>query len=400
MNGKPEWEKGATMGIGKGTCAPLFVRRLQYCGLAGALLAVAGILSHVSAEPAKKKTLGLAITAWRTALYETPDGKEECPDGLTLGGDQVWLSLLTPEQRDKVTKHGTVETTQLRDFALERGPHGEDVCWNPGVVKDPPQKTVQGKKSYGLNLDGTDDGHATPKTCGHEKFVTPDGGRGIDNQWYRVIGCTYGWRAAGGYTEEMPNGELRDGGHPILVEITGIDDLRNSKTVDIAFYHSTDGMIKDNAGNILPNSSYRVAKDYLYTTHGSIVDGVLTTVPIDIHFPFYAHFMHSERFIKDARLRLDIAADGKSAAGLVAGYYDLDSFWSYMERIGELFTVAHFDCPALYEAVHRLADGYPDPKTGQCTAISADFAVTAVSGYVIHPDAKTAQAATSADPVR
>src|SRR5712664_1697352 len=116
MNGKPEWEKGATMGIGKGTFAPLFVRRLQYCGLALALLAVAGILSHVSAEPAKKKTLGLAITAWRTALYETPDGKEECPDGLTLGGDQVWLSLLTPEQRDKVTKHGTVETTQLRDL--------------------------------------------------------------------------------------------------------------------------------------------------------------------------------------------------------------------------------------------------------------------------------------------
>jgi len=384
------------MGNGKGASVPLSVRK----GLLIAALAAVALLANAAADPPRKKTLGLAITAWRTALYETPDGKEECPDGLNLGGDQIWLATLTPEQKDKLTRHGTVETTQLRDYALERGPHGEDVCWNPAVVKDPPQKTVQGKKSFGINLDGTEDGRATSKTCGHEKFVTPDGSKGIDNQWYRVIGCTYGWRAAGGYTEEMPNGELRDGGHPILVEITGIDDLRNSKDVQVAFFHATDGMIKDNAGRILPNSSYRVAKDYLYATRGRIVDGVLTTNPIDIHFPFYAHFMHSERFIKDARLSLNLAADGKSAAGLVAGYYDLDSFWSYMARIGELFTVAHFDCPALYEAVHRLADGYPDPKTGQCTAMSAAFGVEAVSGYIIHPDTKTAGMSQPADQVR
>lgn len=375
------------MGNGKGSGVPLSVRR----GLLAAALTATCLLTGAAADPPHKKTLGLALTAWRTALYETPDGREECPDGLTLGGDQIWLATLTPEQKDTLTRHGTVETTQLRDYALERGPHGEDVCWNPTVVKDPPQKTVQGKKSFGLNLDGTEDGHATAKTCAHEKFVTPDGVKGIDNQWYRVIGCTYGWRAAGGYAEEMPNGELRDGGRPILVEISGIDDLKNSKHVDIAFFHAADGMIKDNAGKILPNSSYRVAKDYLYTTHGSIADGVLTSDPIDIRFPFYGHFMHGERFIKDARLRLDLAANGKSAKGLVAGYYDLDSFWSYMERIGELFTVAHFDCPAVYEAVHRLADGYPDPKTGQCTAMSVAFEVEAVSGYIIHPDSRTAE---------
>ena len=382
------------MGRGKVTNPPFITRPVHACLLAAALFGWIGFLAQATAQAPGKKTLGLAITSWTTALYETPDGKEECPEGLTLGGDQIWLSSLTPEQRDKVTKHGTVETTQLRDFALERGPHGEDICWNPAAVNDPPQTLVKGKKSFGLNLDGTADGHATPKTCAHEKFVTPDGAAGIDNQWYRVIGCTYGWRAAGGYAEQMPNGELRDGGHPILVQVTGIDDLRNSPHVDVRFYHSADGMIKDNAGHILPNSSYRVAKDYLYSTHGSIVDGVLTTVPIDIHFPFYAHFMHSERFIKDARLRLEIAPDGKSAKGLVAGYYDLDSFWSYMERIGELFTVAHFDCPAIYQAVHQLADGYPDPKTGACTAISAAFDVTAVSGFVITPDTKTAQMST------
>jgi hypothetical protein len=32
--------------------------------------------------------------------------------------------------------------------------------------------------------------------------------------------------------------------------------------------------------------------------------------------------------------------------------------------------------------------------------MSVGFAVTAVSGYIIHPDAKTAQAATPADQIR
>ena len=81
---------------------------------------------------------------------------------------------------------------------------------------------------------------------------------------------------------------------------------------------------------------------------------------------------------------------------MVAGYYDLDNFWSYMARIGELFTVAHFSCPAIYEAAHQLADGYPDPQTGQCTAMSASFDVTAVSGFIIDGDTSTAQLATPA----
>ena len=366
-----------------------------YAGLvAASLLGCAGMLAVAIAQPPAKKTLGLAITSWTTSLYETPDGKEECPDGLNEGGDQIWLKTLTPEQRDKATRHGTLDAVFLRDQAMERGPNGEDICWNPTVIKDPPQKTIQGKKSYGLNLDGTEDGHATPKTCAHEKFVSLDGKTKVDNQWYRVIGCVYGWRKAGGYPEQMPNGELRDGGHPILVKITGIDDLRNSKDVTVTFYHSTDGMVKDSTGAILPNSSYRVEKGYAYTTHGAIADGVLTTAPVDVHFPFYAHFMHSERFFKDARLRLEIASDGKSAKGVVAGYYDLDSFWSYFARLGELFTVARFSCPATYEAAHRLADGYPDPKTGECTAMSASFDVTAVSGFIIDGDSSTAQLTT------
>jgi hypothetical protein len=53
------------------------------------------------------------------------------------------------------------------------------------------------------------------------------------------------------------------------------------------------------------------------------------------------------------------------------------------------------DCPTFSQAVHRYADGYPDPATGKCTAISTAFDIEAVPAFIIHPEEarKTAEAA-------
>ncbi len=43
---------------------------------------------------------------------------------------------------------------------------------------------------------------------------------------------------------------------------------------------------------------------------------------------------------------------------------------------------------SIYKALRRLADGYPDPKTGQNTAISGAMDLKFVQVYVIHPEAE------------
>jgi hypothetical protein len=45
--------------------------------------------------------------------------------------------------------------------------------------------------------------------------------------------------------------------------------------------------------------------------------------------------------------------------------------------------------------MHRYADGFKDPKTGQCTAMSTAWQIAAIPAFVIHPDEakKTADAA-------
>jgi len=339
-------------------------------------------------------TIGLVITSWYTAMHETPDGKEECPDGLAVGTQEIYIQSLPPAERDRLeasTHHGAVDiddpmvpVSELRRKALERGPGGKDVCWNPSSVQDPPLHIVKGKVSLGLNLDGTVDGHASQNTCGHEKFTGTDGQPGIDNQWYRLIGCTYGWRSSG-YMEVNVNGELRDSGHAILVEITGVTDPKNSPDVTVSFYRSIDLLPKDSTGKILPFNSYRAYDDYRYAAHGRIVDGVLTTDPIDASFPFYGNLTHAAYDLKAMRLRLNLDEGG--AKGLLAGYYDLDSMWSYVSKLGYTAVAGQFDCPAMYQAAHQLADGYPDPKTGQCTALSAAFTIEAIPAFVIHPAA-------------
>jgi hypothetical protein len=60
-----------------------------------------------------------------------------------------------------------------------------------------------------------------------------------------------------------------------------------------------------------------------------------------------------------------------------------------------LTTTGQFSCPAFYEAGKRLADGYPDPNTGECTALSAAFHIEGLPAFVIHSDIR-ADASTSA----
>ncbi len=345
-----------------------------------------------ASAPLTKRTYSFILSSLFTAVNDTKD-MGECPDGLTISNDEIWLKSLTPEQRERATDGGKTTHILRRLAASLRGPHGEDVCWFPEAVKDPPMRTVPGKAvSYGVNLDGTADGHATAKSCAHEKFVGIDGTPNVDNQLFRLLGCTRGWRADGGIETRAQAERLLVSQGIFIVEISNVSDLRNDDDVHVAFYRPVDKLLKDGSGQILPYGSYQVdTKRYGERTRGKIVNGVLTTEPVDAHLPFYGNFIISQMFIRDMQLKIDLASDGSSAKGILAGYADRDVWWDYIRKIG-LAWLGRYSCPALYETSRRFADGYPDPATGECTAISSAFKIEMVPAFVIHPAAKTAQA--------
>jgi len=131
----------------------------------------------------------------------------------------------------------------------------------------------------------------------------------------------------------------------------------------------------------------RWGKDYIQKLKGRIVDGVLETQPVDrIEIPWGVTFNTSGyQVFRGMRLKLKLTP--QTAEGLIAGYVDVDAFtyhlntsWStHHQSYGQLSS------PSEYRAMRRLADGYPDPKTGLNTAISGAVTVKFAQVFARHP---------------
>ena len=352
--------------------------------------------AQAMAQQPMNGNLGFVVRDWFTAVFNSRF-VDECPEGLVVSNDEIWWRGLSKEDRARLTENGLRSNLNRMPTAMRRGSNGENVCLNPTVVTDPPMRVVEGMYSYGVNLDDNIDGSATPKTCAHENFTHPDGTPGIDNQMYRLIGCVYGWRKGGLPELNAHEGRGTSGLGMTLIEITGVEDGRNDDDVTVTFYRSVDQFALDGSGRPLPFSSYNIDMDgdtprYGDSLKGSIKNGVLTTERGDVSLPFYGNYNFMHPVIKDMDLRLEIAADGATAKGLVTGYYNMDEFLYYVGgMVGHTSTADN--CPAMYRAAHELADGYPDPETGQCTHLSSAFEIGAYAAFIIHPDATTRQAA-------
>lgn len=345
----------------------------------------------VAADAPPNRTLGFVVQGWMPAVYESKF-IDECPAGLNVSNDEIWWRSLSKEERSEKTQDGLITTLDRWFLAKNRGPNNEDVCINPEVIKDdPPLLTVEGVTSFGVNLDGNIDGSATPKTCTHENFTSPTGVQGIDNQLYRLIGCVYGFRDQG--VIEINANEMRrtSGLAMILIEVTDVDDARNDDDVTVTFYRSVDQFPLDSSGQVIPHSSYRVDyKDdgprYGDSIKGSIVDGVLEAGSGDVRLPYYGNYNYLHPVIRDMQIKLEITEDGTNAPGLVAGYYDLEQYLYHTGGLGPVISTGNFSCPAFFDAARRMADGYPDPETGECTHISSAFEINAFAAFVVHPD--------------
>ena len=113
----------------------------------------------------------------------------------------------------------------------------------------------------------------------------------------------------------------------------------------------------------------------------------------DVNLPFYGNYTYMNQEIKDMRLRLELSDDGAKARGMAAGYYGVDQLIFYIGGLGPISSTAISNCPSIYVAAHELADGYPDPQTGKCTALSSAYNFSAVAAFVVHPNTNEQTAA-------
>lgn len=368
-------------------------------GVMVGICAVTALANGVLADApgvAKSKSIGLLLTIWDPALYETADGKQECPEGMQYTNRDNWKAQFpTPEQQEEFNRRyvhlgpSAPGAVHPEVYLQNRGPNGANVGFNPTAVKDPlPFREVQGTTGYGLNLDNDESGAATANTCPHGNFTSTDGERGIDNQLYRLLGCAPGWRGDGinkVFHRQQVNQELLN---RTLLEITAVDDERNDDHVVVTTYRGVDRIKGDASNKPIPGITYRVdprLPQYIIRTTGKIVDGVLITEPMDWRASMQLMNADSERMLYGARMRLQLSE--KDATGLVGGYEDLEMWYSsYARGYAPLAdSISFWSPPAFYEAARRNADGKRDPVSGQCTALSAAYNVSFVRVHVMQP---------------
>ncbi len=335
-----------------------------------AALAAANVFADSNAPFVPENgTIGYVMTNLFWAVYQTPNGKTECPRGFNDGPREQFAVLFPDHERM------TVEETQLKQ---------EIETWHPTAEPDPlPFYEIEGSLSYGINLDGE---------TGENDFTHPNGEEGIDNEVYRAVGCIIGFRGPDGVEVIFQDKAITDRRYNrMMIELTGVDSLVNDDAVTVNLYRGLDRLLTDATGlKAMPGGSQRIdmrwGASLIRQTAGEIVDGLLTTEPVaEMIMPWMNLSVPTVQIFRDMRWQLKLTPT--SAEGLLGAYADVDTYYKQLIRNDSTHHLSNGQISgiSLYKALRRLADAYPDPESGANTAISTALDVKMTQVFILHP---------------
>ncbi|MBJ19381.1 MAG: hypothetical protein GY910_14720 [bacterium] len=331
------------------------------------------------------RTLGFVLVDFSFEQPDRPPGA--CPEGWNLDERDLYVERLARTDADAASRVPP-------DFEYIRGLRAQgavDPCEEPDQFPAQPHHLMQKiEVAPGFDLDGVASSEATPgpNACAHADFMGPGGERGIDNRLWTALGCIEGY-AREGTIDEYAISNIREGQRTILVRLSGVDDLRNDDHVELGLFSSPDPIPSDAAGALMDAASLSITDNphHRNVIDARIVDGVVSGATDVLRLDFRGQFLESEYVLRDARIRLELLADG-NIRGLVGGYWDIDGFFDTYARQASRTGVLTlgFRCPGMLGALRAQADAYPDPETGRCTAISTAFRMAGIPAFVIEPE--------------
>jgi hypothetical protein len=313
--------------------------------------------------------IGYVIADAHFAVHQTPDGKKECPQGLQPHGPREIFKSLWPNG-------GSMQDTVLLRQRANAYPSA-----HPSQF---PYIETSGTTSLGLNLDGK---------VGPKDFTSPEGEKGIDNAFYRVAGCNTGFRGPDGQVQLFASKFLRRFDYNrMMIELSGVESLADDPSVEVTIMRGRDPILLDATGEkAAPGGSQRIdlryGKPLIQKLRGKIEGGVLTTEPVkEATWAWQIEPDHPRALqIRDMRLRLTLTPT--SADGLMGGYFDVMTLLDWTNGYAtHHLAYDRLDAPEFYWAMRRVADAYPDPKTGENTALSSAITLNMTQVFIEHAE--------------
>ncbi len=327
--------------------------------------------------------------------YANYSQDSDCPEGLNPNAQGVFQRIL--EERgtppDEIEKK--MEDFPYAMYLAGIGSRGvidgkpANPYLNPTSTKDPMLYLGQGKVGYGFNLDGKETA---------EDFTDPESGeRGVDNQFFRAIGCSTPLRSAPGEIPTYPEIQwdmMRDHTPAWLIEFFDVESFDNDDDVGVRVIRANEPIRRNANGLPQADMTYTIDPDPRMANNiarGKIENGVFTSnAPINF-FMVGEGFGQAEYALREARYRFNFK-DENELTGIVGGYHDWRTIYTSWALSGTVLEVnASFDIPGLYYALRKTADAYPDPETGQNAYISSAYWFDAVPAFIQYSAAQTAQ---------
>ena len=379
--------------------------RTPGAGLLGAgRLTATAVLAALSVCPASSdagsagpRTLGFTVTYLEPA--RSLSTALDCPSGFNVGPNiEATLARYPESERQRIRDNRLL----LYRALMHRGPTGPNICLHPTAEPDPGYLIGQSTAQRGLDLQS---GLPAGQACDHPRGTDPETRLWVDNQFNRVQACTQSLieRNSGAAEEraDKQSAAIVSGTMTVLLEVRGVDDLKNDPDVELGIYSSADPVMLEKSGKALTDATFHVLADRKFQTvvHGHIENGVLTTDYTDISVltDHSVSKLDGARHTLDwklAQIRLKFQEDG-SVVGILGGYADWEKVYERRTRGGTaslnnaMGSVSelqgNFTCSGYYNALRRAADAFPDPQTGQCTRISTVYDVRAVPAFIVHP---------------
>jgi hypothetical protein len=347
----------------------LICRRVAFASILAALASAATFCeaAEIAQSAPHDGKIAYALVSLHWATYQTADGKTECPNGYNEGPREQFKKLFPDD--------GTRRS--LADTELRREIEG----WFPTPAPDGFDfHEATGTTALGMNLDGKVDSR---------DFRSPDGQEGVNNQLYRALGCINSYRGPQGANDFFDNEEIgKDDYNRLILEVSGIDTLSDSRNVTVTIYRGRDPLLADAGGtSYLPGGTQRIdlrwGWRFVQRFHGKIEGGVLSTEPGDLAFPWATFGLPADEYIRDARFRVKLTPT--EAEGMIAGYVDLETW--YLQTMKSESThhqsYGQLSPPSLYKAFRRVADAYPDATSGANTAMSSALRAKFVQVFVL-----------------
>lgn len=319
------------------------------------------------------------------------DPGTDCPKG--TNPEPNWVQMLinagyTKEQAEWIRNPANPERSAVsgNPKMAFRGRNFASVYKDPETYPDPGIYPVEGTIGEGINLDGK------AKTG----LLSPAGEKGIDNEFYRALGCWKTFRgpprlSSGAQTVNDP---MREGAWTMLIVVHGKGkDSMNDDKVSVGLYTSGDKMVRSGDGKIVEDYTFGIQPNAKYEGifQAKVKNGRITsTQPIEMAMRDPSPgAVRSGLEIQKAQIDFTMRPDG-SLKGYIGGYRPWAPVyfgWASFGQVNEVLT--WIDLPAAWYAMKRHADYSPAGSKGEKTHISFALRVDALPAFVTVPDGST-----------